>query len=86
MTEERMIRVTIGPKDRLNGMLWVEDEWGHRREVDIYDTELAPPKDFEPKCARMDRLNSIKGIHTEPKICSIETCLVWENCPHRERD
>lgn len=41
------IRVSLGEKEHINGMAWVEDEWGHRREIDLTSVEEAPPEEVE---------------------------------------
>lgn len=50
MTEERMIRVTLEKGDFITGHITKYDKWGHAREIDIDELELAPSPDFKPKC------------------------------------
>jgi len=45
-----MIRFTLEETESVNGKLWVEDRYDHRRDIDITCDEPAPPEDWVPAC------------------------------------
>jgi hypothetical protein len=72
------IRVSLGEKEHMNGMAWVEDQWGHRRDVDLNELELAPSEGWTPQCYA-----ECGGTGFVFNGSLMDDCI---NCPYRRRD
>lgn len=50
MSKTRMIRFTLRENESVDGKLWIEDDYGHRRDIDITVHHPAPDEDWVPAC------------------------------------